>query len=837
MITKFYFNTLIFLLFISSQSILSQNVFTTVQNGNWSSGSTWQGGVAPGSDINANSVINIKHVVTYNNSNDLKVYGRVNIINGTFRTALSGNGENRSVFIYTNATWNMCNAKMYLPIFSGNYGSLSGSNKSGNFINENGKIYIYNSVVEIAQNWEDVSNANSGIRELVNSCLKVGENFYVKGSNDLYDGANILIGLHGSGNFKNEYKVVFKNNCIVKLVGTGSVENTSGSQGVLGSGSLTIPDLAALKISNGNVSNEKTWSARINNFCISGGTVSGSMSSVFNNSIANNNTSQACTAINNLAFSCPEAACVLSLSAAVTQPVSCANGVVSANGSVTVSVSPGTATVDCFGNSGVTYSWNTNPVQTTATAINLLPGTYTVTVTDASGCVATSTVTLAPPTPNVVTTMIASCLSYTWAENNVTYNQSGTYTISGACTNKVLELTITGQPAAPTGLACYESANFNTTTCAWDVTGTQPAAPTGLACYESANFNTTTCAWDVTGTQPVQPTTVNCWDNFVFNSTLCAWVNIGSQPANQTTTVTVCDTYFWSVTGLTYSSSGTYTSQNNCITSILNLTIENCPPPCQFQTYSQGGWSNANSPLNASFLSQHFPNGVLIGKTGRSLRLTTVAAIRNFLPNGGNPARLANGNQVNRTNNQVKNVFAGQLVALLLNVAANPGMENATIVSQDLSLNGRTIGWLIEESQSKIGSSNAVSAALLTKLSNSCEAVNVSFNGTVTGYVACTSVESKIVDETNTANTNANENNKHAITAYPNPSNATFTLNNSTTLDIKVTIYDISGKVLVKEFLVSSQSNYEFGADYKAGMYLVEVTGTAYKKYLKLIKK
>ncbi|MBF6641029.1 hypothetical protein IVB69_06015, partial [Flavobacterium sp. J49] len=475
MFIKFYFKPLFFLLFISSQLAVGQTVFTTVQNGNWSSGSTWQGGVPPGSDINSNTIININHVVTYNNSNDLKVYGRVNVINGTFRTALSGNGENRSVFIYTNATWNMCNAKMYLPIFSGSYGSLSGSNKSGNFINQNGKIYIYNSVVEIAQNWEDISNPNSGIRELVNSCLKVGENFYVKGSNDLYDGANILIGLHGSGNFKNEYKITFKNNCSVKLIGSGSVENTSGSQGILGSGSLTIPDLAALKISNGNVSNEKSWTAKIFNFCLNGGSIGGSFSTSFNNSVTNNNTTQACAAVNNLAFSCPEAACVLSISAAETQPVSCSNGVIAANGSATVTIAPGTAVTNCFGNSGVTYSWNTNPVQTTATATNLLPGTYSVTVTDASGCVATTTVTISPPTPSIITTTITSCLSYTWPENNVTYNQSGIYTINGSCTSKVLELSIIPQPSAPTGLACYESANFNTTTCTWDVTGTQPS--------------------------------------------------------------------------------------------------------------------------------------------------------------------------------------------------------------------------------------------------------------------------------------------------------------------------------------------------------------------------
>jgi len=35
-----------------------------------------------------------------------------------------------------------------------------------------------------------------------------------------------------------------------------------------------------------------------------------------------------------------------------------------------------------------------------------------------------------------------------------------------------LQLTVTPQPPAPTGLACYETATFNVATCQWDVTGT-----------------------------------------------------------------------------------------------------------------------------------------------------------------------------------------------------------------------------------------------------------------------------------------------------------------------------------------------------------------------------
>jgi len=231
-------------------------------------------------------------------------------------------------------------------------------------------------------------------------------------------------------------------------------------------------------------------------------------------------------------------------------------------------------------------------------------------------------------------------------------------------------------------------------------------------------------------------------------------------------------------------------------------------------------------------MNQYFPNGLMIGQAGRSLKLTTVQAIRNFLPNGGTPDRLASGNKENQNNKQVKNVFAGQLVALLLNVAANPGMEQATIVSQDASFNGKTIAWLIAESQAKIGSSTPVSSTLLSKLSNACEAVNLSFHGVATGYVDCQPNEARMAAEE--LSTKALET---VVTAYPNPSNASFTLTNPSAFDVTVTVYSISGKVVTKQHILPAQSNYEFGLEYEAGMYLVEIQGTNYKNHLKLIKR
>jgi gliding motility-associated-like protein len=57
--------------------------------------------------------------------------------------------------------------------------------------------------------------------------------------------------------------------------------------------------------------------------------------------------------------------------------------------------STGSATATQTGGTGpFTYSWNSTPVQNTATAVNLPAGSYTVTVTDDNGCISTATVTL-----------------------------------------------------------------------------------------------------------------------------------------------------------------------------------------------------------------------------------------------------------------------------------------------------------------------------------------------------------------------------------------------------------------------------------------------------------
>jgi|GEM_PF-656371 len=170
----------------------------------------------------------------------------------------------------------------------------------------------------------------------------------------------------------------------------------------------------------------------------------------------------------------------------------------------------GVATVTASGGSGsYTYAWNTSPVQTFATATGLSSGTYTVTITDGSGCSLTDSVTLGQPvaplsavistqtpvscygtatgTATVMATGGTAPYSYSWNTPNVQTTQTaigmaaGIYTVTltdaAGCTTMAM-VTIT-QPPAPLRVRLGGQMNVvchgNSTGSAWvEATGGYP---------------------------------------------------------------------------------------------------------------------------------------------------------------------------------------------------------------------------------------------------------------------------------------------------------------------------------------------------------------------------
>ena len=131
--------------------------------------------------------------------------------------------------------------------------------------------------------------------------------------------------------------------------------------------------------------------------------------------------------------------CTTNATTNITQPTAL-NAYISYSNSPICSNSSGIATVTAIGGTApYTYSWNSNPVQTTATATGLPNGTYVATVTDANGCTDTAVVTisLSPALTLVMSSTNITCNGLSNGSASVSVNTGTppyTYTWSNAQT-------------------------------------------------------------------------------------------------------------------------------------------------------------------------------------------------------------------------------------------------------------------------------------------------------------------------------------------------------------------------------------------------------------------
>lgn len=85
----------------------------------------------------------------------------------------------------------------------------------------------------------------------------------------------------------------------------------------------------------------------------------------------------------------------------------------------------GTLSANPVGLPGFSYSWNTTPIQTSQTATNVPAGSYTVTMTDASGCVATANVSITQPNAIVANTVLTQVTCNGVCNGSITVNAVG----------------------------------------------------------------------------------------------------------------------------------------------------------------------------------------------------------------------------------------------------------------------------------------------------------------------------------------------------------------------------------------------------------------------------
>ena len=319
-------------------------------------------------------------------------------------------------------------------------------------------------------------------------------------------------------------------------------------------------------------------------------------------------------------------------SATITYSLNGTGGCSNATATRTVTVNPlptagitnnsGSTVITCLTTSisvtatgGTSYSWSDgSTIVGTSAGLNITAaGTYTVTVTDSNGCSSTANIVITQDTAATSSSQtVTACDTYLWSVNGTTYTTSGTYTFvgtnaAGCVDTKTLVLTINssttssesvtacdtytwslnGQTYTTSGTRTFTSTNGagcpDTKTLVLTINSSTSSSQTVSACdtytWSAGNGNTYTSSgtYIFTGTNAA-----GCTDTKTLVLTIYA-----STPSSQT--VTACDTYTWTLSGQTYTSSGTYvfegTNAAGCSQNVtLNLTINNSTSSSQSVT-------------------------------------------------------------------------------------------------------------------------------------------------------------------------------------------------------------------------------------------------------------
>jgi hypothetical protein len=230
--------------------------YTTVAPGNWTSPSTWAGGVVPTFNITSGMVVNIKHKVNCNLTNDIVIAGRLNVVGDTLR------------FPATFSKKTTITSTGQLVVMNGGFLQDLPQHDCEVIVN-GGYVKFENAKVEISKSFDAVSG---GKRSFKNSFIKVGERFLADGSSsaivrDTIQNSSIEVSVANGGNFEIKDYAYLKTVNAKVYVNNGDFKTDGNSSVSLLAGPSNYYGFIVLKVQH-NLDVAGPWDAKIDAYCV-----------------------------------------------------------------------------------------------------------------------------------------------------------------------------------------------------------------------------------------------------------------------------------------------------------------------------------------------------------------------------------------------------------------------------------------------------------------------------------------------------------------------------------------------------------------------------------------
>nr|MBK9650020.1 T9SS type A sorting domain-containing protein [Bacteroidota bacterium] len=484
-----------------------------------------------------------------------------------------------------------------------------------------------------------------------------------------------------------------------------------------------------------------------------------------------------------------------------------------ANGVISV-----TATL---GHAPYTYAWSNGA--TTATATGLAEGTYTVIVTDVTGCTASSV--------NIITA--PNALTATCTSTNVTCNiaNNGTASVSSS---------------GGSGNSSYSWSNGSTGTF---VSGLSQGTYTVTVTDANGCTNTCTSVITSTGTTPAPPglitgTTALCRNTIgntfsilpVAGATSYTWTLGAGAIITQGQGGTVIT---FSLTGSALPGMVSVTASNVCGTSTssnLNYTVNSIPgAPSTILGQTSGVCNKPNVPYSTATVSSatsYFwtvPTGSSI-VSGQGSNAVVVSFSNSFTGTGNITVKAVNTCGMSAARTLALNAKPQSPIISGLNYACKnqPGLHYTV-----LPVAGATsYTWTV------VPGSTIVSG-------QSTPHIVVNW-GNINGLISCkanNNCGSSVASNLAVAFTCKNENetiDPNSISLYPNPGKGRITLQYESYTDgeMEMSLYELTCKIIFNKKLVSAYGNNKHEIDFanlSSGIYLVQLKVDGTNKWMKLI--